>query len=399
MTIERGLIARAGLLAVLAVLAHAAAGAPGGEFVFAYLQRAGDDYYAAHRSYTGLTLRDRHRPLAGVAVALRESRVTGRALGLEFRLIERELARDEAAGAAVEALLAQGARALVLDLPREEVAALARDFAGRALLLFNVRHTDDALRAADCSPVLFHTLPSLAMLSDALAQFLASKNWREVLVLAGGTPADLATSKAFRHAARKFGLRVNSVREFELGNDPRRRDLNNVALLTAEADYDVVYLADTAGEFGRYVPFDTQRPRPVVGSEGLTASAWHWTWERHGAPQLNQRFDRLAGRRMHDSDFAAWLAVRVVVDSIARTRSTGVAAIARYLRSGETTFDTYLGAPGSFRPWDNQLRLPVLLHTHNAVIARAPLSGFLHRDNELDTLGADRPESACRLAG
>ena len=34
---------------------------------------------------------------------------------------------------------------------------------------------------------------------------------------------------------------------------------------------------------------------------------------------------------------------------------------------------------------------------HNAVIASAPLDGFLHQTNTLDTLGRDQPESACRF--
>jgi hypothetical protein len=31
------------------------------------------------------------------------------------------------------------------------------------------------------------------------------------------------------------------------------------------------------------------------------------------------------------------------------------------------------------------------------VIARPPLSGFLHERNALDTLGTDLPQTACRL--
>lgn len=37
----------------------------------------------------------------------------------------------------------------------------------------------------------------------------------------------------------------------------------------------------------------------------LIAAAWHWSWERHGAPQLNQRFERRAKRRMQGADWAA----------------------------------------------------------------------------------------------
>ena len=47
--------------------------------------------------------------------------------------------------------------------------------------------------------------------------------------------------------------------------------------------------------------------------------------------------------------------------------------------------------------WNNQLRQPVLLVTDNWVVARAPLEGFEHRLNDLDTLGLDKPESKCRF--
>jgi ABC transporter substrate binding protein (PQQ-dependent alcohol dehydrogenase system) len=159
----------------------------------------------------------------------------------------------------------------------------------------------------------------------------------------------------------------------------------------------VILLADEYGEFGRYVPYATYLPRPVVGSEGLVPSAWHWTWERHGAPQLNQRFDKIAGHPMSDEDWAAWAAVRAVVEAIARAKSTEVARLREVMVDAEFTFDLYKGFPGSFRHWDHQLRQAVLLHTHNAVIDLAPLPGFLHERNNLDTLGIDERESRCRL--
>jgi len=67
------------------------------------------------------------------------------------------------------------------------------------------------------------------------------------------------------------------------------------------------------------------------------------------------------------------------------------------LRSDDFKVDTYNGVPGSFRVWSNQLRQAVLLHTHNAVSARAPLDGFLHQRNNLDTLGMDERESRCKM--
>ena len=82
---------------------------------------------------------------AKVETALREIRVIGRSLKLEFDLIERTLAPGEDPVAAIAALAEeQGVTVFILDLPREQVEQAARALAERPLLLFNVRHRDDA---------------------------------------------------------------------------------------------------------------------------------------------------------------------------------------------------------------------------------------------------------------
>jgi hypothetical protein len=49
-----------------------------------------------------------------------------------------------------------------------------------------------------------------------------------------------------------------------------------------------------------------------------------------------------------------------------------------------------------FRPWDGQLRQPLLLTDGQGVIGSAPADGVLHPKNALDTLGADAPEKLCK---
>ncbi len=378
-------------------LAAAGISAPAKEnFIFVYLQRADDAYYAPHRAYTGLTLRDRHRPLDGARTAQREGRILGRMLELDFRLEEHSLGEDSDPAAVVNMLNAEaGAKVFLLDLPLTDFEAMKPVLSRTDLIFFNIRHGDDRLRGSGCAAGLFHTLPSDAMANDALAQFLFRKDWRKVLLLVGEEQADRKTADAFRRSAQKFRLRIVDEREFVLSNDPRKRDQNNITLLTGGKNYDVVFIADSAGEFGRYVPYSVRKPRPVIGSEGLTSSAWHWTWERHGAPQLNQRFDRIAKRRMQAGDYAGWAAVRSVIEAVVRTKSTEVATLRAFMTSDEFTFDAYKGAPVNFRPWNRQMRQPLLLHTSNAVIERAPIEGFLHEKNNLDTLGVDQRESDC----
>jgi ABC transporter substrate binding protein (PQQ-dependent alcohol dehydrogenase system) len=389
----------AAILALALMLLSAGAGAAErAPFAIGYLEIADDPRYAETRNYTGLKLKTVKRPYPGAEAALRESRVVGRALGLKLRL-ERAVAANpsELADAARKLRDEAGIRFFIVDADAGALLALADALRGYGMLLFNVSETADRLRRADCRANLMHVIPSRAMLSDAMAQYLVLRDWRRVLLLRGERPEDTDLAEAFQRSAAKFGLKIAAAKDFVLSNDPRERGQNNIRLLTAEPDHDVVFLADSYGEFGRYVPYQTYLPRPVVGSEGLEAAAWHWAWERHGAPQLNQRFEKQAGREMRDADWAAWAAVRLIVEALIRTQSTDFEALVAYLKGEDLTFDAYKGNPASFRPWNNQLRQPILLHTHNAVAARAPLDGFLHRTDVLDTLGIDEPESDCRL--
>ena len=101
------------------------------------------------------------------------------------------------------------------------------------------------------------------MLADALAQFLLARKWPNVLVLRGPLPEDKENADAFAHAAKRFGLSVAATRDFIVSNDPRHRDQDNIALLTGDASYDVVYIADSDGNFARRsLPYATNSSAP-----------------------------------------------------------------------------------------------------------------------------------------
>jgi ABC transporter substrate binding protein (PQQ-dependent alcohol dehydrogenase system) len=366
---------------------------------FAYLGLADDPRYRPVEIYAGLVLRPEIRPVDGARTAMRDARIVGRALRVAFAL--EEIAVEDLAGAtaAIERLTAgKGVHFVLVDLPAPMVAGLTRATAGRDVLLLNVSAREDVLRGEFCAAHLLHVIPSQAMLADALGQYAAAMQWREILLLVGPSKEDEALGLAFATSVQRFGGEVVETRRFVASNDPRQREQNNIRLLTQGVDYDAVLVADSTADFSRYFPYQTVLPRPVIGSVGLVPSAWHWTFERHGAPQLNQRFARQVEgrRRMADEEFAAWAAVRALVEAYAQTRATDFPTLAKALRSESITFDVYKGLPASFRTWDNQLRQPILLHTADAVIARPPLAEFLHERNVLDTLGTDLPQSACR---
>lgn len=360
-----------------------------------YVQLAHDPRYDPDRAYERVPVRPLERPFAGAQTAIEDAQALGKFLGLHFDLTRQT--GDDAHSLAATAVgwAHDGIHFVVADLPPDALLQFADDLRAAPILVLNISARADALRAEQCRENIAHVIPSEAMLTDAAVQYLVSKNWRNVLALQGPGNDDRLAIDALTRSSKRFGARIVATKPFRLTRDPSQRDQSDVALMTADTGYDVVYAADADGEFARYLPYAIKQPRPVVGASGLVAQAWHWSWDAHGAPQLNHRFEKLAKRRMDSVAWAGWAAVRAVVESVLRTHTTAYDAVRAYLLGDPLTLDGYKGNPMSFRPWDHQLRQPILLATGNAIIARAPIPGFLHRLNDLDTLGVDQPESRC----
>ena len=367
------------------------------ELAVGFLSLATDERYSVQALEKGYPSAPAGRSIAAAQLALEDA-----AFGLESagfdkaRVVPLEAVDLAAIPAAIEALARQGVRHLVLELPAAGVVSATAAARGKDLMLLNIAASDDALRADQCAPHLLHTLPSQAMASDALAQWLVSRKWTRPLVLYGPGAQDALLLAAFTRSAKRFGLKPVAQRAFTLSNDPRERDLGNVRLLTANAEYDVVMVLDAAGEFARDLPYRTLLPRPVIGSNGLTAQAWSPWYERHGAPQLNRRFFKRTSRAMGSTDWAAWLATRAIAEVISQDANAGVARQLKALKQGSVTVDGYKGQALSFRAWDGQLRQPLMLAHGNGVAELAPIEGFLHPKTVLDTLGFDAAETGCK---
>jgi ABC transporter substrate binding protein (PQQ-dependent alcohol dehydrogenase system) len=234
------------------------------------------------------------------------------------------------------------------------------------------------------------------MFSDALAQYLAARSWRKVLLLQGPQLDDVLQGAAMNRSAKRYGLKVIQTRPFKLSGDPRERDLSNTRLLTSDREHEVVLVMDSQGEFARTLPYATQWPRPVAGASGLMAQVWHPQWERNGGPQLSRRFQKLAKRPMQGHDWAAWMAVKAVAAVLVDEPKATIPLQLKRLRSGAVFVDGFKGPRLSFRSWDGQLRQPLFLGHGDGVVGLAPLDGVLHPTEVLDTLGMDEKESVCK---
>ena len=264
-------------------------------------------------------------------------------------------------------------------------------------LFFDAGTVDDALRNEQCRQNTLHLLPSRAMKADALAQYLMKKRWAKWFLVVGNAPEDALFATALKRAAKKFGMKIVTEKKWEHTFDARKSTQSDVSVFTQSDDYDVLVVADEQGLFGEYLAYRTWLARPIVGTQGLSATAWHSTHDLWGATQIQHRFQELAKRNMEEPDYGAYLAVRAIGEAATRTKSADLKTVRDYLRSPQFTLQGYKGNALSFRAWDGQLRQSILLAAPRSLVAVAPIEGFLHPKTELDTLGFDEHESGCHL--
>ena len=361
-----------------------------------YLGLSDDARYHPDIVYTRIEIAPGGNPIDGATMGVEDLKVVSDAVGQTVALDHQEAADAPGLVAKVQGMVAAGENFIILDLPAGLVDQVAAATVELPVTLVNATAPEDYLRTR-CYPNLLHTSASDRMNSDALVQLLRTRNWTRILMLVGPHERDAALATAFRASAERLRLDIVDERQFTLSTDPANREANNTQLITGGADYDIIYIADSEGEYGRYLPYDTQLPRPVVGSTGLVASEWQWAWDRDGSTQVTVRFEELTdGRRMTGQDWATWIAAKSIVTAYAKARSEDPAEIAAYLRGSRLRMDGAKGVQLNFREWDGQMRMPIVLATHNAVIAEAPLEGFLHQVTTLDTLGTDQPEHQCQ---
>jgi ABC transporter substrate binding protein (PQQ-dependent alcohol dehydrogenase system) len=353
-----------------------------------------------------LDVRPQDEGVAGGRLAINDNNTTGRFLKQEFTLEIVENNKAEELAAEVNKQVEAGAAFVVLDASESGVLALADSLKGKHVLVFNAGSSDDRLREQDCRANVVHTAPSRAMLTDALAQYLVWKRWRRWFLVHGTEPDDVAYAAGMRRAAKRFGANIVEERPFKYEVGSRRADGGHEQIqeqmpeLTRNAAaHDVLVVADENGLFGEYLPYRTWDARPVVGTQGLVPMSWHAGLEQWGATQLQNRFRRLANRPMRPLDYDVWVAVRSIGEAATRVKSAAPADLISYLKSPDFDLAAFKGRKLTFRPWDGQLRQPILIATAKLPVTVSPQAGFLHQFTELDTLGIDKPESGCRAYG
>jgi ABC transporter substrate binding protein (PQQ-dependent alcohol dehydrogenase system) len=342
--------------------------------------------------------------LQGARLAIKDNNKSGSFLGQTYELIEDIVPKDSDIVAKAKEILAKGPAIIVADLEAKDLLAVADLPEAKSSVIFNIRLSDDALRQEQCRVNIFHVAPSWAMRADALAQYLIWKKWPRWFVVKGTAPSDADYVAAVERAAGRFGGNIVEERPYKFETGNARTDSGHQQIQTqmpevtqGAPDHDVLWVADTVEGFGEYLPYRVYDPRPVVGTQGLSAVAWHRSYEQYAGMQMQNRFERFAERVMTERDYSAWIAIRAVGEAVTRSGKSDVAAIRDYLTSDAFTVAAFKGEGLSFRRWDHQLRQPLLITGARSLVSMSPQEGFLHEKNVDDTLGYDKPETKCKF--
>jgi ABC transporter substrate binding protein (PQQ-dependent alcohol dehydrogenase system) len=341
--------------------------------------------------------------IAGARLAIEDNNTTGKFLNQHFSLEEIRLKDNDDAAQAAATLAGHGGF-IIADLSADELLKTADALRDRGSVLVNAGAIDDSLREQDCRANIIHVAPTRSMLADALAQYLAWKQWKRWLLVIGSHDKDKLFADALRRAASRFGAKIVQERTFEDTGGARRTDSGvtliqrQMPVFTQQAPaYDVLVAADESEVFASYLPYRTWDPRPVAGSAGLVPTSWDAAHDQWGAVQLQNRFVKMASRRMTALDMQAWTAVRMIGEAAARTNSADPKTLFDFIKRPDFSIAAFKGQPLTLRDWNLQLRQPILLADGRMVVSVSPQEGFLHHVSELDTLGVDRPESKCKL--
>jgi ABC transporter substrate binding protein (PQQ-dependent alcohol dehydrogenase system) len=343
--------------------------------------------------------------IQGARLMLQEANQAGNFVGFAFELEEAIVPEDGDVLARAKEALAAGHRFFIADLEPDDLLAVADLPEAKDAVIMNIRSSATKLRQEECRQNVFHIIPDYAMRADALAQYLIWKQWPKWYVVRRDTPEDQDYLAQVQRAAKRFGGKVVEDHLYDLPPGARNLDSGHqqiqqqMALETQRSpDHDVVWAINSDDDFGDYLMYRTTMPRPVVGTQGLQATAWDKSYTESGGMRFQRAIPRLANRPPVERDYTAWLGLRALSDAAQKSGAVDPKTVKDYMLSDEFRLEAFKGQALSFRTWDHQMRQPIILGGGTRVpVSTSPQDGFLHPKNLTDTLGFDEPESKCKF--
>ena len=149
----------------------------------------------------------------GAILGTADNNTTGKFLKDTYTLEMIIVPPEEDVVAAAQAAL-EGTKLVVLNMPSDKLLQIADLPAAADDLLFNAGSANVSLRSAGCRANVLHTLPSRAMLTDALMQFFKKRKWDSIYLLEGNRDVDKLYAASVRTSANKFRVSIAAEKQW-----------------------------------------------------------------------------------------------------------------------------------------------------------------------------------------
>ena len=307
----------------------------------------------------------------GASLAVEEANAAGGVLGRQIELIAEDSVNPATAVTKAQKLIERDrVVCLIGEVSSASALAIAQQALRFKIPFFNTGANSDALRGQNCNRYMFHVEGSNTMYTKTIG------TWQKEHDLIKGArwyflTADYAFGQDLYRVSSKFLQDNGGV---VLTNDmvpTNTADYSAYILKIRSLKPDFVYLnlagVDQTTFLKQYKEYSL--PYPLAGGVMDTVPFWaagldnlsgHWQslWY-HGlnipaSQAFAGKFQQKFGTPPDNQAWGDYVGVRIVLQTIAATKSTDAQAIIQYLESG-ATFDILKERKGSFRAWDHQL--------------------------------------------
>lgn len=364
--------------------------------------------------------------VAAAGLAAEEANYVAEAFGKVVRLLpEKAASPDDAARKAMKLIRQGGAKAILGGGDDSLTQAIQEASTREGIVFLNTMSRSEALRGAKCHRLAFHIEASLAMYTDAMGQWLVRRakqpRWGFLTPdsESGAEMERLAKRALRRHGGTAVAREVvpASGRDYraalaklaKAGPDVVIINLSGPPLLTALAQFMELGLeVHVAGAAMETLEFWQAEPTRLTG---VWPSLWSYEFRKYSGRELNKRLAARLGHPAASHAWASYTAMKAVWEAVLKSGGIDTASLVSFFEKGRGV-DAHKGQPLTFRPWDHQLRQPLMIVQSKVppkdakrwdifkLLGEVPLRGTPGKSRAavLDTLGLSAAESKCHFS-
>ncbi|MCW5619490.1 MAG: ABC transporter substrate-binding protein [Burkholderiales bacterium] len=307
----------------------------------------------------------------GATLAIDEANAAGGVLGRKLELVAEDSVNPAtAANKAAKLIERDKVVAIFGEINSASGLAISKEAKRGRRPFFNTGGNSDGLRGKDCNRYMFHVEANSTMYTRTVVDWLTEQG-----LVKGKRWYALTADYAFGHDLFRVSSKyLGEGGAINVGNDlvpTNTQDWSGYILKIRAARPDFVYSClagiDLTNFLKQYKEYNL--PFPVTGGANDTAlfwlagidsssGFWQTTWchaiDTPGSRAFTQRFRARFGHPPENQAWQDYIAVRIIVQAMAETKSTDAAKLIAYLEKG-AQFDVLKPRKALFNARDHQL--------------------------------------------